>query len=152
MNETSYQFFKELEKRHLQNGDSKITLWHIEDLKRTYGSRIGYFVVDFLNFTDRYLQHNDRCYRDCYEVAFWLVFLCENKIPMEETTMQEIRDFVILFEKELCDMCGPRTTPNFENTDLTKAIKGITFQPIQSEPSKQKQVKSSFKRKQCTLI
>ncbi|MDR0755541.1 MAG: hypothetical protein LBE99_01330 [Puniceicoccales bacterium] len=152
MNEESYQLFKELENRHLQSSDAKISLWHIEESKRMYGSQIGYFAVDFLDFIDyNYLQHNNRCYEDCYKVAFWLVFLCESKIPMGEGTTQEISHFLILFEKELCDMCGPRTVPNFEDIDLVKAIKGITFQSIQSQPSKGP-AKQISKRKQCLLL
>jgi hypothetical protein len=151
MNEASYQFFKELEKRHLQSGNGEISLWHIEESKRSYGSNMDYFIGYFFDLTDRYLQHNDRCYEDCYEVTFWLVFLCENKIPMDDRTTREMRDFLNLFEIDLCNMCGPGTVPNFEDIDLTKAIKGITFQPIQSQPSKGP-AKQISKRKQCLLL
>lgn len=41
MNDESYQFFKELEKRHLQSGDAKISLWHIEESKRSYDQNVA---------------------------------------------------------------------------------------------------------------
>ncbi|MDR0392851.1 MAG: hypothetical protein LBH52_01300 [Puniceicoccales bacterium] len=149
MNEESYQFFKELEKRYLQSGDAKISLWHIEESKRMYGSNMGYFAGDFFDLINRYLQHNDRCYEDCYEVAFWLVFLCENNIPMGENTTQEISHFLILFEQELRHLCSGRA--NLQSPDIEEAIKGITFQPIQSQPSKGP-AKQISKRKQCLLL
>jgi hypothetical protein len=69
---------------------------------------------------------------------------------MEENTTQEISHFLILFEKELRYLCSSRA--NLQGPDIEEAIKGITFQPIQSEPSKKKQVKPSLRRKQCLLL
>jgi hypothetical protein len=150
MNDESYQFFKELEKRHLQSGNGKISLWHIEESKRSYGSNMGYFAGDFFDYINHnYLPHNDRCYEDCYEVAFWLVFLCENKIPMRENAIQKMSHFLILFENELRHLCSGRA--NLQSPDIEEAIKGITFQPIQSQPSKGS-AKQISKRKQCLLL
>ncbi|MDR0647049.1 MAG: hypothetical protein LBF43_01265 [Puniceicoccales bacterium] len=149
MNEESYQFFKELEKRHLTLHSLESMLWKIEHIKSEYYSHPSCFVMYFFNLVDRYLQHNDRDYTDCYEVAFWLVFLCDNKIPMNENITQEMSHFLILFEKELRHLCSGRA--NLQSPDIEEAIKGVTFQLIQSQSSKGP-AKQISKRKQCLLL
>ncbi|MDR2396341.1 MAG: hypothetical protein LBD69_00545 [Puniceicoccales bacterium] len=149
MNEESYQFFKELENRHLTLRSLESMLWKIEDIKSEYYSHPSCFITYFFDRVDRYLQHNDRGYIDYYEMAFWLVFLYENKVPMDEESTKSMSDFLLnVYVVDLCDMSG---VPGFKHADIVRDIQGISFPQIQSQPSKGP-AKQISKRKQCLLL
>ncbi|MDR2396767.1 MAG: hypothetical protein LBD69_02865 [Puniceicoccales bacterium] len=137
MNEESRSFFEKLREKYLVYGQSEIDLFYIEQMKNEYGPHRPYVMIAFFNHVGSYLEHNDRDHKDCYQMAFWLVFLCENKIPMGESTTQEISNFLNLFEEDLQNLCL-----DLQYADVEQAIKGITFQSIQSKP----------KQKQCLLL
>jgi hypothetical protein len=137
MNEESYQFFKELEKKYLVYDQSEIDLFHIEQTKNEYGPHRPYVMIAFFNRVGGYLEHNDRDYKDCYRMAFWLVFLCQNKSSMGKGDTQEVSNFLNLFKEELKSLC-----PDLQYADVEKAIKGVTFQPIRCK----------LKQKPCLLL
>jgi glycyl-tRNA synthetase (class II) len=147
VNEESYRFFESLKNKHLEYEDSEIDFEYIEESKFWYNSNAGIAIRGhFLDLIDHYFYHNDRDHKDCYQMAFWLVHLYENKIPVSEVCVQKINNFLNLFEQELGTLC-----PDLQYVDVEEAINGITFQPIQSQLSKGS-AKQISKRKQCLLL
>jgi hypothetical protein len=136
MNDESYSFFEKLKEKYPVYDQSKIDLCYIEQMKNEYGLHRPYVIMAFFNHVGSYLEHNDRDHKDCYRMAFWLVFLCQNKSPMGKGDTQEVGNFLNLFEEELKNLC-----PDLQYADVEQAIKGITFQPI-----------SKLKQTQCLLL
>ncbi|MDR2769813.1 MAG: hypothetical protein LBB19_04695 [Puniceicoccales bacterium] len=147
MNEESHRFFESLKNKHLEYEDSEIDFEHIDEAKFWYTSNAGIAIIGhFLDLIDHYFYHNDRDHKDCYQMAFWLVHVYENRILVSEVYVQEINTFLNLFEQELGTLC-----PDLQYVDVKEAIKGITFQLIQSQPSI-RQAKLSSGQKQCLLL
>jgi hypothetical protein len=131
MNEESRSFFEKLKEKYRTYGQPETDLFYIEQMKNEYGSHRPYVMMAFFNHRGSYLEHNNRDHKDCYHMAFWLILLCEKKIPMGKGDTQEVSNFLNLFEKDVEDLCL-----DLQYADVEKAIKGITFQPISNPKRK----------------
>jgi hypothetical protein len=128
LSEESVSFFLLLKSKYLESSDYSIDLWAINEAKSSYGSNaFRSILMRALNSMEMYQFHNDRDLSDCYHMAFWLIYLKEEVVPMNEACKHGVERLLERLEKDLHGRFGWGRF-NFQEVDT--AFRGLTFQPV----------------------
>jgi hypothetical protein len=118
--------------------------------KRLYGSSATRFILGHaLDCMDRFLYHNDRGFEDYYRMAFWLVYLKESAIPMNEVCKQCVERLLVTLEKDLQYHCAWGT---FDPQEVDKAFRGLTFQSVDTSGNSSTRPPSNHVQQQPCLL
>ncbi|MDR0392846.1 MAG: hypothetical protein LBH52_01275 [Puniceicoccales bacterium] len=149
--EESSCFFNALKSKHLTGrGSDRIDLFHIDKAKCWYGSNANTAILGHaIDCMDRFLHHNDRNLSDCYRMAFWLVYLKENAVPMNEACKQGVERLLVALEKDLQYHCSWGT---FNPQEVDKAFRGSTFQPVDTSRNSSTRPPSNHVQQQPCLL
>lgn len=150
LNEEGYCFFESLKSKYLEYEHYALDLWFMNKAKRWYGSNANTAILGHaLDGMDRFLHHNDRNLSDCYRIAFWLIYLKENAVPLNEACKQCVERLTIELEKDLQYHCSWDT---FNPQEVDKAFRGLTFQPVDTPRNSSTHPPSNHVQQQPCLL